>query len=198
MSFEIALMAISAAVQAAQTKAAAELVTTTTGTGVGSSTNIVMPETVPEGMEMLQSVTQEYSNVVPKQSVATSPSPSPHKMLARHPKTELALQKHSLGASYKSQLASFTPLSSEAAPTMMKSYMAGLKGMTATQVIDGKEYPADGDIIISVDDKEVRKISDILIHLQREKSVGDSMVLGVVRDGEFMHISLELVERPDL
>jgi len=75
---------------------------------------------------------------------------------------------------------------------------AGLKGMTATQVIDGKEYPADGDIIISVDDKEVRKISDILIHLQREKSVGDTMVLGVVRDGEFMHISLELVERPDL
>jgi len=75
---------------------------------------------------------------------------------------------------------------------------AGLKGMTTTQVIDGKEYPADGDIIISVDDKEVRKISDILIHLQREKSVGDTMILGVLRDGEFMHISLELVERPDL
>ena len=75
---------------------------------------------------------------------------------------------------------------------------AGLKGVTATQVIDGKEYPADGDIIILVDDKEVRKISDILIHLQREKSVGDTMVLGVLRDGEFMHISLELVERPDL
>jgi len=75
---------------------------------------------------------------------------------------------------------------------------AGLKGMTATQVIGGKEYPADGDIIISVDDKEVRKISDILIHLQREKSVGDTMVLGVLRDGEFMHKFLTLVERPDL
>jgi S1-C subfamily serine protease len=75
---------------------------------------------------------------------------------------------------------------------------AGLKGMTATQVIDGKEYPADGDIIISVDDKEVRKISDILIHLQREKSVGDMMVLGVLRDGEFMHKFLTLGERPDL
>jgi len=75
---------------------------------------------------------------------------------------------------------------------------AGLKGMTATQVIGGKEYPADGDIIISVDDKEVRKISDILIHLQREKSVGDTMILGVLRDGEFMHKFLTLVERPDL
>jgi len=75
---------------------------------------------------------------------------------------------------------------------------AGLKGVSETQVIDGKEYPVDGDIIISVDDKEVRKISDILIHLQREKSVGDEMVLGVLRDGEFLHITLELVERPDL
>jgi len=75
---------------------------------------------------------------------------------------------------------------------------AGLKGVSETYVVDGKEYPVDGDIIISVDDKEVRKISDILIHLQREKSVGDTMVLGVLRDGEFLHITLELVERPDL
>ena len=75
---------------------------------------------------------------------------------------------------------------------------AGLKGMSETQVINGEEYPADGDIIISVDDKEVRKISDILIHLQREKSVGDEMVLGILRDGEFLHLTLELVERPDL
>ena len=73
---------------------------------------------------------------------------------------------------------------------------AGLKGMTATQIIDGKEYPANGDIITWVDDKEVRKISDILVHLQREKSVGDEMTLGVIRDGEFLHITLELVERP--
>ena len=75
---------------------------------------------------------------------------------------------------------------------------AGLKGMSQTQVIDGKEYPVDGDIIISVDGKEVRKISDILIHLQREKSVGDEMILGIIRDGNFMHLTLKLVERPDL
>jgi S1-C subfamily serine protease len=75
---------------------------------------------------------------------------------------------------------------------------AGLKGMSQTKVIDGKEYPIDGDIIISVDGKEVRKISDILIHLQREKSVGDEMVLGILRDGDFMDLTLKLVERPDL
>jgi S1-C subfamily serine protease len=75
---------------------------------------------------------------------------------------------------------------------------AGLKERTITLESGGKKYPAGGDIIISVDGKEVRKISDILIHLQREKSVGDEMVLGILRDGEFLHITLELVERPDL
>ena len=75
---------------------------------------------------------------------------------------------------------------------------AGLKGKTITLETGGKEYSAGGDNIISVDDKEVRKISDILIHLQREKSVGDEMVLGILRNGEFLHITLELVERPDL
>ena len=75
---------------------------------------------------------------------------------------------------------------------------AGLKGMSEISEIDGDEYPVDGDIVISVDDKEVRNISDLLIHLQREKTVGDEMVLGVLRNGEFMHITLELVERPDL
>ena len=76
--------------------------------------------------------------------------------------------------------------------------IAGLKGVSEIKIIGDKEYPADGDIIVSVDGKEVRKISDILIHLQEEKSVGDEMILGILRDGEIMHITLELVERPDL
>jgi S1-C subfamily serine protease len=76
--------------------------------------------------------------------------------------------------------------------------MAGLKGVTEIEVINDKEYPKDGDIIVSVDGKEVRKISDILIHLQEEKSVGDEMVLGILRGGELMHVTLTLIERPDL
>ena len=76
--------------------------------------------------------------------------------------------------------------------------IAGLKGVSEIKIIGDKEYPADGDIIVSVDGKEVRKISDILIHLQEEKSVGDEMILGILRDGEVMHIILALIERPDL
>lgn len=76
--------------------------------------------------------------------------------------------------------------------------MAGLKGVSEIEKIDNKEYPKDGDIIISVDGKEVRKISDILIHLQEEKSVGDEMILGIIRNGEQMDVILILVVRPDL
>ena len=76
--------------------------------------------------------------------------------------------------------------------------MAGLKGVSEIEKIDNKEYPKDGDIIVSVDGKEVRKISDILIHLQEEKSVGDEMILGIIRNGEQMDIILTLVVRPDL
>jgi len=75
---------------------------------------------------------------------------------------------------------------------------AGLQGVSKTVEIDGKEYPIDGDIIVSVDGKEVRKINDLLVHLQREKSVGDEMILGVIRDGDLMHLTLTLAERPDL
>jgi len=76
--------------------------------------------------------------------------------------------------------------------------IAGLKGVSEIITIGNKEYPADGDIIVSVDGKEVRKISDILIHLQEEKSIGDEMILGVLRDGELLYVILTLVERPDL
>ena len=58
------------------------------------------------------------------------------------------------------------------------------------------EYALDGDIIVKIDDKVVRKISDILIHLQREKSIGDEMVMTVNRDGNLIDVILVLGERP--
>ena len=73
---------------------------------------------------------------------------------------------------------------------------AGLQGITVTKEIDGREYALDGDIIVKIDDKVVRKISDILIHLQREKSIGDEMVMTVNRDGTIIEVILVLGERP--
>ena len=75
---------------------------------------------------------------------------------------------------------------------------AGLIGSSKTKEIDGVTYQVGGDIILSVDGKPVRKIDDILIHLQREKSVGDEMVLEILRDGRNTNFVILLEERPNL
>ena len=75
---------------------------------------------------------------------------------------------------------------------------AGLIGSSNTKEIDGVTYQVGGDIILSVDGNPVRKIDDILIHLQREKSVGDEMVLEILRDGRNTNFVILLEERPNL
>ena len=75
---------------------------------------------------------------------------------------------------------------------------AGLIGSSKTKEIDGVTYQVGGDVILSVDGKPVRKIDDILIHLQREKSVGDEMVLEILRDGRNTNFVILLEERPNL
>ncbi|MCE9652145.1 MAG: trypsin-like peptidase domain-containing protein [Nitrosarchaeum sp.] len=74
---------------------------------------------------------------------------------------------------------------------------AGLHGSNQTVEIDGMKYQIGGDIILSVDGKQVRKIDDILIHLQRAKSVGDEMVLEILRDGRTTNVTVNLEERPN-
>ena len=73
---------------------------------------------------------------------------------------------------------------------------AGMKGVTQTRERDGREFPMDGDIIVEIDGKTVRKISDILVHLQREKSVGDEMIITVLRTGVTFDLTMILEERP--
>ena len=74
---------------------------------------------------------------------------------------------------------------------------AGLIGSEKIIEVEGVNYPMGGDIILSVDGIEVRKISDILIHLQRVKSVGDEMVLEILRDNRTTSVTIILQERPN-
>jgi S1-C subfamily serine protease len=74
---------------------------------------------------------------------------------------------------------------------------AGLHGSENIEDVDGIQYTIGGDIILSVDGLEVRKISDILIHLQRAKSVGDDLVLEILRDGRTSNFTVVLGERPN-
>ena len=74
---------------------------------------------------------------------------------------------------------------------------AGLIGSEKTIEVKGVNYPIGGDIILAVDGIEVRQIDDILIHLQRAKSIGDEMVLEVLRDNRTTNITIILQERPN-
>ena len=64
-------------------------------------------------------------------------------------------------------------------------------------VVEGREYPTGGDIIVGVDGMDVRKIDDILVHLQRVKTVGDEMNLEILRDGRTTNVTIILQERPN-
>jgi S1-C subfamily serine protease len=74
---------------------------------------------------------------------------------------------------------------------------AGLMGSDKTIEVDGKEYPVGGDIIVAVDGMDVRKIDDILVHLQRVKTIGDEMNLEILRDGRTTNVTVILQERPN-
>ena len=74
---------------------------------------------------------------------------------------------------------------------------AGLIGSDKTIEVEGVNYPIGGDIILSVDGIEVRKIDDILIYLQRAKTVGNEMTLEILRDGRTTNVTIVLQERPN-
>jgi len=75
---------------------------------------------------------------------------------------------------------------------------AGLIGSEKIILVEGVNYPIGGDVILAVDGIDVRKIDDILIHLQRAKSIGDEMVLEILRDNRTTTITIILQERPNV
>jgi S1-C subfamily serine protease len=74
---------------------------------------------------------------------------------------------------------------------------AGIRGSSQSIVVDDVELLVGGDVILSIDEHDVRKIDDVLMQLQREKSVGDVLNLGVLREGQMTNVVLTLEKRPD-
>jgi S1-C subfamily serine protease len=74
----------------------------------------------------------------------------------------------------------------------------GIRGGSKQVTLDSRQIRLGGDVIVAIDDNPVRKIDDILVYMQREKSVGDEVTLSIIRDGEPMEITVVLSERPNL
>ena len=66
---------------------------------------------------------------------------------------------------------------------------------TTTYNQRGEIIDSDGDIIVAIDDKEVRKIDDILTYLEREKEVGDTVTLKILRNDKLENVEIVLGPR---
>jgi S1-C subfamily serine protease len=78
------------------------------------------------------------------------------------------------------------------------AHEAGIRGGGGNLVrtLGGIDISGEGDLILKVDDKSVRKIDDILTYLEREKNVGDTIQFTILRNGGIENIELTLGARP--
>ena len=73
---------------------------------------------------------------------------------------------------------------------------AGLRGGDKVANINGREIALGGDVIEKIDNNTVRKIDDILVYLESVKSIGDTVSLSVLRNGQLQKLNLTLAARP--
>ena len=73
---------------------------------------------------------------------------------------------------------------------------AGLRGGDHEVEFEGIQVKAGGDIIIAIDDYELRDFDDLIAYLVRETEVGQEVVLTIIRDGEELKVPVTLGERP--
>ena len=70
---------------------------------------------------------------------------------------------------------------------------AGIQGST----VDKYANRHWGDIITAIDGHQVQRIEDLISYIEQHKSVGDSSVLSVYRNGQMLNLSTSLSARPD-
>jgi S1-C subfamily serine protease len=75
---------------------------------------------------------------------------------------------------------------------------AGVQGGDTPAQLDGREIPLGGDVILAINDKDIRKIDDVLGYLQQATKVGETVTLTVWRDGQIIQIDVTLGPRPSL
>jgi S1-C subfamily serine protease len=73
---------------------------------------------------------------------------------------------------------------------------AGVQGGDTLAQLEGREIVVGGDVILAINDKDIRKIDDVLGYLQQATKVGETVTLTVWRDGQIIQIDVTLGPRP--
>ena len=107
------------------------------------------------------------------------------------------------GMTLSSQVAEALGLSSDQRGVLISQVVnggpaaqAGLRGATRQADLNGLTIPLGGDIITSVDGKAVEQFDDLLGYIVQHTQVGQTITLGVLRDGQAQTVQLTLAARP--
>jgi len=74
--------------------------------------------------------------------------------------------------------------------------VAGIKAGTQTIRISGRTLTIGGDVIIGVDGVTVRKLTDMIVYIERTKRPGETVTFKIIRKGELVNVDLTLGIRP--
>ncbi len=72
---------------------------------------------------------------------------------------------------------------------------AGIREGNSTAQINGRQVLVGGDVITAIDGRKMTSIGDILVYLQQQPDVGDTVNMTVIRDGEQVFVPLTLGSR---
>ncbi len=73
---------------------------------------------------------------------------------------------------------------------------AGLRAGQRTVQVNGRDLPADGDVVVAVDGVKVRSSEDLMSYLEERTAIGQTIALTVLRDGAEQQVPLTLGARP--
>jgi S1-C subfamily serine protease len=73
---------------------------------------------------------------------------------------------------------------------------AGIRGGSRVVRIGRYQIPLDGDIIIAIGGEPVNDFQELTVYLETQTTVGDTVELTIIRDGEEQAIQVTLEERP--
>lgn len=62
--------------------------------------------------------------------------------------------------------------------------------------VEGQPVPSGGDVVLAIDGRRVDTGEDLSSYLATETAVGDTVTLGIVRDGERLEVNVTLEARP--
>lgn len=76
--------------------------------------------------------------------------------------------------------------------------VAGLRGGTQNVTIEQQEYIVGGDVIIAINGQRVTDYDSFSSYLEEQTVAGQTIQLGIIRNGQYMVVSVVLGSRPPL